>query len=52
VPVPLVPPFRSYVVWPPRPPSIRSKPPEAEAVVPMVTVPLYWLVPVPVSTAS
>ncbi len=42
---------RSYVLWPPRSPSVSSKP-EPPLVVDSVTWPLYWLLPVPVSMAS
>ena len=47
VPVPDVPLFRLYVLWVPRVVSF-SWYVEPDSVVPMVTVPLYWLLPVPV----
>ncbi len=43
--------FRSYVLWPPRSPSVSSKP-ASDCVVVISTSPLYWLLPVPVSIAS
>lgn len=51
VPVPDVPLLRLYVLWPPRVVSY-SWYVEPDNVVFMLTVPLYWLLPVPVSMPS
>ncbi len=49
VPVPDEPWLRLYVLWPPRAVSfIWYEPPDPD--VPMVTLPLYWLLPVPLLT--
>ncbi len=50
MPVPEVPRLRLYVLWPPRVPSVRLYD-DPDLVVLRSTLPLYVVVPVPVSMA-